>query len=284
MTAPLVVLGGRGPVIHLAPANGFPPQSYLPLLQPLFAHYRVVSLPPRALWPGVGDPPLSAGSWESLAEDLLEGMDVHGLGPVIAMGHSFGAVASLVAAERQPDRFRGLALLDPTILSPARMDQMADQRAQQAEVHHHLVLTTLNRRRRFASVADAQAYWSGRPLFRDWPEPAMRAYVQAMLRPAGDGVGFELTWRPEWEAWYYRSFYPGTWDNLERLDRRIPVLVARGETSDTYLPDAAAVMRKVLPDGTHITIPGAGHLFPHSAPDATRSALLEWLSQLPAIP
>jgi pimeloyl-ACP methyl ester carboxylesterase len=105
-----------------------------------------------------------------------------------------------------------------------------------------------------------------------------------MLRPAGDGQGFELVWQREWEAWYYRSFYPGTWDNLERLDREIPVLVVGGESSDTYLPDAATVMRQLLDHATHVTIAGAGHLFPQSRPQATLAILEQWLGQLPAIP
>ena len=284
MKPPLLELGGRGPVIHFAVANGFPPHTYLSLLEPLFDRYRVVSLPPRALWPDAGPPPPTAGSWESLADDLLHGLAAHGLDRVIAIGHSFGSVASLVAAEREPHRFRGLALLDPTILSPDRMERVAMQLAQHGEVHHPLVLQTLNRRRHFASREEALAYWRGRPLFKDWPDRSLQDYVQAMLKPAGDGQGYDLAWQREWEAWYYRSFYPGTWENLERLDRGIPVLVAGGESSDTYLPDAAAVMRQMLPHGSHVTIAGAGHLFPQSRPQATLAVLQGWLAQLPAIP
>src|SRR5688572_21044160 len=89
MEHPLLELGGHGALLHLAPANGFPPATYLPALTPVLATHQVVSLPPRAMWPG-NPPPGAPGSWTELADDLLEGLSRHQLPPVIAVGHSFG--------------------------------------------------------------------------------------------------------------------------------------------------------------------------------------------------
>src|SRR5262245_22227216 len=115
MPQTLYEFGGKpdAPVMHLAVANGFPPQTYIPLFQPFTERYRVVSLPPRALWSGQHDPS-ETGSWRALADDLLAGMETHKLNNVIAVGHSFGGVASALAAIKQPQRFRALILLDPT--------------------------------------------------------------------------------------------------------------------------------------------------------------------------
>lgn len=112
---PLIELGGDGSVLHLAVANGFPPQTYLPLLRPLMTRHRAVCLLPRALWPA--EPvPETLHDWDSLAVDILAGLRQHNLTDVIAVGHSFGAVASILACLREPNRFRALVLLDPTIL------------------------------------------------------------------------------------------------------------------------------------------------------------------------
>jgi hypothetical protein len=49
MNHPLIDLGGSGPLIHIAVANGFPPQTYLPIFDSLLSRYHLVSLPPRSM-------------------------------------------------------------------------------------------------------------------------------------------------------------------------------------------------------------------------------------------
>jgi pimeloyl-ACP methyl ester carboxylesterase len=276
MTHPLIELGGSGPVVLLSPANGFPPETYLPALAPLLATHRVVSLPPRAMWPDAGPPPGQPGSWVTLGEDLLAGIGKHSLPPLIGLGHSFGAVATLLAAAEAPAHFRGLALLDPTILPPPVMDQVREQRRRGEMSFRPLVQGARKRRDRFGSEAEAFDYWRGKPLFADWPDDAVRRYTRAMLRPSGAG-DFTLAWPAAWEAHYYESFYSESWDAVDRLDRSIPVLVAGGAESDTWLPEAAALFLEKLPDARHVTIPGYGHLFPQAAPEQTGRVLSEWV-------
>jgi pimeloyl-ACP methyl ester carboxylesterase len=280
MAHPLMELGGSGPLIHLAPANGFPPATYLPALEPALASYRVVCLPPRAMWADAGPPPDGPGSWVSLAEDLLEGMRRHGLPPVVAIGHSFGAVASMLAAVREPARFRALALLDPTMLPPVMMDELRAQRRQGQITFRPLVQGARKRRDRFESSGEAFEYWRTKPLFRDWADDEVWRYAKSMLVPADDGNGFTLGWSPAWEAHYYESFYTDSWDDVGRLDPALPVLVVGGATSDTFLPASAALFRAKLRSATHVTIPRRGHLFPQSAPAETGRVLASWVEGL----
>ncbi|HEU5219642.1 MAG TPA: alpha/beta hydrolase [Gemmatimonadales bacterium] len=281
MTHPLIELGGQGPLIHLAPANGFPPASYLPALEPLLAGHRVVSLPPRAMWPDAGAPPEQPGSWTTLGDDLLAGFRAHQLPPLIAIGHSFGAVVSLVAAVKDPSRFRALALLDPTILPPPMMDQVREQRLKGEMSFRPLVQGARNRRERFSSPSEAFSYWRGKPLFADWSDDAVQRYARAMLRPTGTG-DFTLSWPGAWEAHYYESFYPDSWADVARLDSRLPVLVVGGSESDTLLPEATALLREKIPWATHMTVPGYGHLFPQAAPEQTGRMLRGWIESLSA--
>lgn len=279
MEHPLLELGGHGALLHLAPANGFPPATYLPALAPLLERYQVVSLPPRAMWPGHPPPPEAPGSWTALAEDLLAGFRHHQLPPVIAVGHSFGAVASLLAAVRDRSRFRALAMLDPVIPPPAFMQEYRDRLARGEAAFRPLAQGARKRRTRFDSGEEAFEYWRGKPLFGDWTDEALWRYTRAMLRPLPDG-GFTLTWSSAWEAHYYESFYSGTWEEMAGLDPSLPVLVVGGATSDTLLPEATALLRERIPWGTHHTIAGHGHLFPHSAPGETGRVLREWLNGL----
>jgi pimeloyl-ACP methyl ester carboxylesterase len=280
VTLPLWELGGRGPVIHIAPANGFPPATYLPLFEGLRREHRIVCIPPRALR-GLGPPPAKAGSWESVADDLVAGWEAHDLAPVIAVGHSFGAVASLLASIRARHLVRALILLDPTIREPRVMAQAAAARKAHGEVRFHLVDTALRRRTTFESRESAFAYWRRRRLFHDWSDEALQRYADAMLRPVPDGHGLTLEWSSEWETWYYRSFYPGTWGDIPHLDQALPLLIIGGGTSDTLSAESAARLRELLPRATHVTLSGAGHLFPQSHPSETRAILEQWLASLP---
>lgn len=278
---PLYTFGGSGPVIHLAVANGFPPQTYRPLLAPFADAYRVVCLPPRALWPQTGPPPAQPGSWRELADDLLAGLRAHNLEGVIAVGHSFGGVASLLAVLDEPERFRALILLDPTILPPHVMDAVRAVREQGGELRLPLVEGALKRRRRFANAEEAFAYWRGKPLFSDWSDSALWLYTESMTRPAAGG-DLELTWSPAWEAYYYQSIYADTWRDLPRLDGLLPVLIVGGETTDTFVAEARERAQALLPTARFVTIAGHGHLFPHSAPDETRRVIREWLTSVGA--
>lgn len=277
---PLWEYGGTGPTLHIAPANGFPPATYLPLFEGLRERYRITCIPPRGIRPDAGPPPAAAGSWESLADDLVAGWDAHHLAPVVAVGHSFGAVASLLATIRARHLVRALVLLDPTIYEPSRMDQVAAAKRAHGEVRFQLVDTAMRRRSTFASTDEAFGYWRRRRFFADWPDAALRRYAEAMLHPAPEGHGYTLTWPAAWEAWYYRSFYPETWRDIPRLDPGLPTLVVGGAASDTFTPDSAALVREALPHASHQVVPGAGHLFPQSHPSETRAILEGWLAGL----
>jgi pimeloyl-ACP methyl ester carboxylesterase len=275
---PLYDFGGSGPVIHFAVANGFPPQTYEPLLEPLTDRYHVVSLLPRALWPDE-QPPETLHDWRMLADDLLEGMAHHHLSDVIALGHSFGGIASLLAALAEPGRFRALCLLDPTILPPFVMQAMDDMRASNTVSEFPLVQGALRRKRMFESVDEAYAYFRTKTLFVDWPDTALRLYAEHGTRPARNGM-LELVWPPEWEAYYFSTLYTGTWDDLPRLRGLLPLLIIRGENSDTLLPYSAGQIRDMLPEAAYAEIAGHGHLFPLAAPDETRRVIEAWLENL----
>ena len=278
MPYPLIELGGSGPVVLLAPANGFPPLTYTPIVQPLTARFRVVCLPPRAIWPDAGEPPAEPGSWATFAEDLLRGMTRHGLSDVIGLGHSFGSVALLLAAVRERSRFRALCLLDPTIPPPQLLERI--RTGAPGERLRRIVTRARARRAEFRDPDEAFGYWREKPLFADWSDDALWLYTHSMLRPSDDGGGFELAWSPAWEAHYYESVYTGTWKDIERLDPALPLLVIGGSASDAFLPEAVDLLRAKLPNARTAIVAGFGHLFPQAAPDTTRAIIERWLAEV----
>lgn len=278
MKYPLIDFGGVGPLINIAPANGITPQTYLPMMQPLLAAHHVVSLPPRALWPA--EPvPERLGTWETdYARDLLDGLRAHDLKDVIGIGHSFGGIATALAVLEEPARFRALILLDPTILTRQILETLKQMRdSGTIGEDFPLAARALKRQRHFASREDAYAYFRPRGIFRDWDKAALQAYIAYGLIPDNDGV--TLAWSPEWEAYYFKTGYTETWEMLPKLNNLLPILIVRGEDSDTYIEESAAKVRALIPHATHIEIPGHAHLFPQSAPTETNRIIENWLSQ-----
>lgn len=273
---PLVDLGGAGPVVSLAIANGFPPQTYRPLLDPFTDRHRVVCLLPRALW-GSSLPPESLTSWQQMADDLVAGLRQHHLTDVIAIGHSVGAVTSTLAAIAEPERFRALVLLDPSFLPPALLAVIRLLRATRQSHRFPLARASLRRRTKFANVEQAFEYWRVKPLFADWPAETIRLYAESMTRSSNNGGSVELAWPPQWESQVYQTIFTDWQREIPKLRSLLPVLVIRGTETNTFTGTAERIAKRLLPDATYASIEGHGHLFPQSAPVETRRIIESWL-------
>ncbi len=276
MPPPLIELAGQfgAPLLHLAPANGFPPKTYLPLLREL-REYRAVCLPPRALW-GDQAPPEAYRDWQADADDLLAGLAAKDLPEVVALGHSLGGVVSMLAMLKAPARFKALIMLDPPILLPATLEAMRAARERGAIRQMPLVQGALRRRQTFASREEAFERFRHKPLFADWTDEALWHYVQHGLRRSAR-AGYELVWSAGWEAHYFSTVYLDIWQALPRLTGSPPALIVRGRESGTLLPAAYARIQALAPALDSVEMAGQGHLFPLAAPEATARLIEGWL-------
>jgi pimeloyl-ACP methyl ester carboxylesterase len=266
--------GSTKPLLVLAHANGFPPQTYLPVFEPLFPDFHVVSFLARPFW---GDTPATwLRHWSQLTDDLLEGLAELGNGPVTVVGHSLGGVLSLYAAIRRPEFFSKLIFIDPTMLSPKLLWQIRLFRVFGFDARSYLVKGALRRRSHWATGEEAYQYFRGRQLFKNWSDGMVRAYSQNMTGPAPEG-GVQLIYPPDWEAQIYRTIPTDIWGFAGQL--KCPVLVIRGERSNTFTEASEKTFRKTLPTARFQVIPEAGHLVAQEKPlevgDAIRNFLLQ---------
>jgi pimeloyl-ACP methyl ester carboxylesterase len=269
-------LGGEGPVIHLAHANGFPPGTYDPLGEVLAQNYHVVGLPARPLWPN--SLPEHAPTWHTLADDLIEGLNTLGLSDIIGVGHSLGGVCTMLAAVQSPDLFRVLVLIDPVILPPIVLWVLKLTRMLGLGQRQPLVRSALRRRRIWPSRQACFEHYRAKQLFSPWSDRSLWAYVKAGTRFLPDGQ-VELVYPLQWEAHIFATAPTDVWRYVAKLTT--PTLVIRGERSDTFRPQAQQRMARLAPQTDFHVISNAGHLVPMERPTETGAIIQAYLSRHP---
>ncbi len=276
----LVDLGGDGPIIHLAHANGFPPAAYEPLAAALRPDYHLIGLPARPLWPG--SRPESAPTWQPMAGDLIKALDdlAHSGAispPIIGVGHSLGGVLTLWAAIRRPDLFRAVVLIDPVILPPNQLRILRLMRI--VGLHRRLPLAraTLRRRRTWPSRRACAEHLATKPFFTSWPAASLDAYVSFGTREQPGGQ-VELIYPPEWEAHIFATTPTDIWRCVPQLST--PVLAIRGEHSPTFPAGSLARLARLLPQAHTLTIPDSDHMVPLERPVETAAAIRDFAGRL----
>jgi pimeloyl-ACP methyl ester carboxylesterase len=278
MTLPHFNLNSPGAPLHFLHANGYPPDCYKPLFELLQPQFRVFGMKLRALWPDSN--PNEIEDWLPFVDDLLRFLDETNPGPLLAVGHSIGGIVTLRAALREPDRFRGIVLIDPVLFPPRRIIEWNVARWLGLGYKAHPLITgALRRRRRFESVEQAYRAYRPREVFRNFTDENLRVYIEGILRPAEDG-GYELAYSPEWEA---RVYYTGIWRDLDLWRKikslRVPTMIIRGAESDTFWEAAASRVKRANPKVRVEAVGEAGHLVPLERPREVAELIINFVTQ-----
>jgi pimeloyl-ACP methyl ester carboxylesterase len=278
----------EGPILTFIHANGYPLDVYEPLLAPLLPDYRVIGYQLRPFWPGTD--PGEIQDWRSFRDDYLgflksgeQGTKLE-VGPgneVIAMGHSIGAMTSLLAAVKAPELFRALVLLEPVIF-PRFYGLILRLAApfKLVRCFHPLIRQTLQRKTNFPDRRRMFENYRGKNRFRRISDDILMNYVVGLSRDLPDGT-CELVYRPEWEVRIYETAGiadRAAWRRMDQLP--FPVLVVRGEDSDTLRESVYDDLVSRIPLSCGITVAGAGHLVPLEKPIRTAELILEFLQTL----
>ena len=280
MPIPHTDFGGRGPTLHFSHPNAYTPGSFRPFLAPLTAHFHVLAAHHRPLWhlsPGYGAADAPDGfidwTWDAIADDLLRFLDEQKLEQIIGVGHSLGAVATMMAARKEPQRFRALALIEPVFLPPHVLQAIRAHPKLAAE--RPFVLGALRRRDRWPSRADAFARFREKPVFARWSDEALWEYVNDGLYEDPTTSEVVLSYPREWEARFYARPPTNVWDELPALAH--PTLAIRATESDTLYPDAWALWQTLQPSATFVEMDGVGHMLTAEAPEDVAGVVIHWL-------
>lgn len=254
------------PLVVFSHANGFPAGTYRKFFSFLEPHVDI-----RAIDMLGHDPRFPIDdNWGNLASELLAFIDGHCDRPVYGLGHSMGAVVTFMAAHREPQRFRGIIMMDPPLIngSAAYFFQVVKWLGKVDDVTP--AGKSKHRRSTWPSREQAIADLSRKKLFAGVDPQCLHDYVHAVTEQREDG--FHLRYRVENEVGIFRTTPSNPWRYLRKL--RVPGVVITGDRTDVSRPDAVRRLHR-RHDMRHLVTPG-GHLFPLQHPEqAARLVLAE---------
>lgn len=270
-------LGGNGQPLHFLHANGYPPGCYRSLLELLKTEYHVFGMLLRPLWEGSN--PEHLQSWHPLSDDLLRFLDERPSKPVIGVGHSIGAIVTLRAALQDPSKYKALVLIDPVLFVPARLILWKIFKSVGLGEHvHPLIAGAKKRRRNFDDLESVFSRYRRRSVFRYFTDDNLRTYIEAITRKTNDG--YELVYSPEWEAQIYRTGLQDfdIWRDIPKLN--VPTLFIRGTETDTFLENAARLVKRKQPKVRIEALPKSTHLLPLERPKEVFEIMQSFLKEV----
>ncbi len=265
----------EGNPLVFAHANGYPPACYAPLYEQLVGH-QVLAIRQRPLWEGSN--PEELKDWRPLSDDLIRFLDEQKLDKATVVGHSVGGIATLRAAINHPERFERIVLLDPVLFMPVfiRGYRLIHALGLGPKLHP-LVPAAQRRRRTFKDRETIFKSYRQKKVFRYLDDSALKAYIEGITCPDSDG--FKLCYSAEWEVQIYVS---GVWRDMEIWralpQLNVPLLIVRGEKTDTFFENTAQLVKKKLPSAKIVTIPETSHLLPLENPEAVANEIRNFIT------
>ncbi|GEA11314.1 alpha/beta hydrolase [Alteromonas sp. KUL49] len=243
---------------HFAHANGFPAPSYNVLFSALPNAYERIHVDKFG-----HDPLLPVNkNWRNQVTELINHIaSYNNADGIYAIGHSFGAVISYMAACEAPHLFKGLIMLDPplvvgpmsTFLRLVKKTPLIDK-----VTPANLAKT---RNTQWDKQTDMVSYFQSKALFKYMDERCVRDYVNAVTEHKDDKIN--LTFSADVEANLFRNVP----HNLNRYQGKLacPALLVTAKNSKVCHPMMIKALRKQN-NVDHMVAPG-GHMFPLEQPE-----------------
>lgn len=276
-------LGGDGPTLILAHATGFHALVWLPLAAVLRERYHCVAFDARGHghsgpapdanydWAGFGRDVLAvAAAWQAADWQKPRSQAAGGGRRPLAVGHSCGGAALLLAEEAEPGTFGALYCYEPVVPISNDGTDGSDRPADPDD--NPLARGARRRRRVFTSRGAALDHYGSKAAFASFDPAALEAYVEWGFHDLPDGT-VELACEPEVEA----RIYEAAWDNqsyrhLERVT--CPVTLAAGGANAHFGVDVVeAVAQRTEGPATVEIHEDLGHFGPLERPAEIATAI-----------
>lgn len=268
-TAALHDFGGDGPPLLLTHGNGLNAGMWATVVPHLRGRFHCYGLDFR----GHGASPTHDDTMSvdrgRFVDEVLAAVDAVGGGPIVAAGHSLGAVTLLKAELARPGTFSALWVFEPVMVPP----ELGADRAPTM-----LIEASRRRRMEFDSVDDAVTRFCSKPPYANCEADAVRAYVETGTYPVEDGR-VRLSCSGEIEARIYESNERRPLDEVAPIT--IPVVVAAGAEvamGNDLPPMVAPLIAEALGNGRLELFDGLTHFGPMENGAVVAAAIVEHLA------
>lgn len=271
--------GGSGPLAHFAHATGFCAGTYTPLIELLRRHVRMLGMDHRGHGRTTAPAdPQELKSWYFFADDL-ERFFEHLGEPVIAMGHSLGAAASLLVAIKRPELIRALVLIDPTILPFSWMWWWF--LAQKTGLIRLVPIVAKAARRRsvWPDRESILAAYQHNPPFQSWQKGFLEAYIADGTEETGNGT-IRLRCHPAWESRCFAAYPADMWRHIRQVQP--PTLLLYGAQSVAFRASAAKRLTAKLQNAVVRRFEKTSHFVPMERPDECVEVIIAFLRNMGA--
>lgn len=256
---------------NFAHANGFPVSSYRQLMSHLPADINIIA---KEQYGHEARFPIS-NNWGNQIEEMVHFIEMNSDQPVIGVGHSFGALLSLLTCCARPDLFQGLILMEPPAFTGwmsftlrwLKRTGLTDKLTPAGKAR--------SRKQHWGLNDDVVKYFKAKPLFKDFSHEAVEDYVQASVVKAESHQ--TLSFKAEVEA----DIFHHVPHNLRSLKGKltVPTTLITAPNGGVLNPAQINRFLSYFPV-KHQLFHGGGHLFPLEQPAATAKLLLELVSEL----
>ncbi|MBU2978974.1 alpha/beta hydrolase [Alteromonas sp. C1M14] len=185
--------------VHFAHANGFPAGSYQTLFTALPSDWTILAKPQF----GHNQAFPVSNNWTHQGDELLAYVtEKVGDTPVYLVGHSFGAVLSYISACGDPERVKGVIMLDPPLIyGPTRFLLQGAKILGLMDKITPAKLAKL-RRTHWCDDDDIVGYFASKKLFKEMDKRCIKDYVASGT--AVKGTQRKLTFSRHVEADIFR--------------------------------------------------------------------------------
>ena len=252
-------LGGTGPTVLLAHANGFCGLMWQPVARELAAAAHCWALDFRGHGDSVSGPEEDY-DWAGMADDVLAAVGAIQPAPRLAAGHSLGGAAILKAEQARPGTFDRAWVYEPvtipeSFLPPDGVKALGD--------------IARSRKELFESRQAAYDRYAARPPFSLLDPEVLRAYVDCGFRDLPDGT-VTMKCAREAEAAIFDNADRTAFDRLGEVGAAVTVAVS----ADTDPPALVApLVAKQMPHATLDRFDDLTHFGPLQDPPRIAAAI-----------
>lgn len=246
--------------VHFSHANGFPAQSYeylFSLIENIDIGY--INKMGHANYSNLVD-------LTHLRDEIIDKIEAQHDQPVIGMGHSSGAAATLLAAAKRPELFKKIILLDPVVFSGRKRLAIWLSKKLGLWESFSPAKRAMVRRVEFANRSEAFDYFKQKPLFKNFHPACFESYIQHGL--ISTDTGMRLAFSAQVEADIFRNVPTKLPTDLSKLKGTI----IYGDKSKIIGKSDIAWWQKNAPNLEIIAFDGE-HLFPFESPQETANLL-----------